>query len=200
MGHRPIVIAGGKFLLPAHAVALGHPDRGQVVRLDDGADLLGPQHPKGVIPAGLGGLAGVALVPEALFQKIAHLQHGLALTVLPGDARLAHHLPGGAQHHRPQPKAVPAVALPLAGQPLCHIPVREAVLVGRHHFRVLQDLLQVRQIPLCHLPQQQPPGAQNLLHGASKKSRLFHPNQWDGKARGTTQITPGSRQRSLFSR
>ena len=159
VGHRHVVVVGGKRLLPGHTVALGHPDRGQVVRLDDGADLLRPQHPKGVVPAGPGGLAGVALVPEALFQQVAHLQHRLALAVLPGEPRLAHHLPCGAQHHRPQAKAVLAVALLLAGQPVFHVLLGEGVRVGIHDLRVQQHLLQVGDIPLCHLPQQKPPGA-----------------------------------------
>ena len=122
-----------------HAVAPCHCLGREVVVPDDGADLLKAQSIKSVVPAGLSGLCGIALVPGGTFQQVAYLGHLPTIPHgLPGDAALAHHLTGCLLHHRPQPKAVPAIARLLVVQPVPGLLVRKGVLIGVHHRRVLE--------------------------------------------------------------
>ena len=103
-------------------------------------------------------------------------------------------------HNRMAVAMLIVLALLLAGQPVFHVLLGEGVGIGIHDLRVQQHLLQVGDIPLCHLPQQKPPGAQNLFHGTPPKKEGFSLPNGTEKPVVPPNFTPGAGQGSFASR
>ena len=151
-----------------HAASAGHGLGSGVVVPDDGKDFPGVQNREGVIPAGPGGLRGIALVPAAFPEQIAHFQDALprdGRAVLPGQAALADHFAGQAafrfERHGPEAEAVFTVALQLPVQPLPGLGLAEGVGVGVHHLRVAQHGAERGEVVRRHFPQDQARRFQN---------------------------------------
>ena len=78
-----------------HAVAPGHFLGGDVVVADDGEDMGKLQLGKGIVPAGHGGLGGIALVPNIPAEEVSHFGHLLIFpNLLHCDTALPNHRPG----------------------------------------------------------------------------------------------------------
>ena len=126
---------------------------GEIILPDDGEHLREPQRMKSVIPAGSGSLGGKALMPLAAPEQVADLRHLPPTPVLHGHAALADKLSRGFLNHRPQPKAVCGVTLPLPVQPRLGLIIGEGVFIGVHNQRVLQYFAQGGEVRLPHFPQ-----------------------------------------------
>ena len=98
---------------------------------DDAVDLLRVQTIKGVVLHGRRRFGRISPMPVGAFKQVADFQHLFAPAILPGQAALADHRAGFAQHHRPQAKPVAAVNARAGGLPATPAPRRRQTHVHR---------------------------------------------------------------------